>query len=189
MEKLSERQLKKGLELFWTKGFDAVAPKDAEEFMGLEPGSFDALCGTKADLYVRLLEFYFEHYWRKALEGLMREQPLSRALTGFFEDEVRICLEKSAPCGNILVVRTGGIVPEAAEAENVRTGFLREIEKSLFNRLEAERRQGRLGADAADISDKLSRAYVRIAEEARKGAEKKTLTELAESAVLMVPIL
>jgi hypothetical protein len=116
----------------------------------------------------------------------MREQPLSRALTGFFEDEVRICLEKSAPCGNILVVRTGGLVPEA---ENARTGFLREIEKSLFNRLEAERRQGRLGADAADISDKLSRAYVRIAEEARKGAEKKTLTELAESAVLMVPIL
>jgi AcrR family transcriptional regulator len=186
MEKLSERQLKKGLELFWTKGFDAVAPKDAEEFMGLEPGSFDALCGTKADLFVRLLEFYFEHYWRKAMEGLMREQPLSRALTGFFEDEVRICLEKSAPCGNILVVRTGGLVPEA---ENARTGFLREIEKSLFNRLEAERRQGRLGADAADISDKLSRAYVRIAEEARKGAEKKTLTELAESAVLMVPIL
>ncbi|MEO0991141.1 MAG: helix-turn-helix domain-containing protein, partial [Pseudomonadota bacterium] len=67
-----EEVLKKAMELFWSKGFNATSIKDLEQVLDMRPGSIYAAFGSKEGLFNEALALYFEnsgHEFQRAMDG------------------------------------------------------------------------------------------------------------------------
>ncbi len=75
--------------LFHAHGYDAVSVSDITEALGINPPSFYAAFGNKAELYARVLERYSRTNGIPLSEILRPDRPVAEALTALLEEAVR----------------------------------------------------------------------------------------------------
>lgn len=75
--------------LFHARGYDAVSVSDLTDALGIKPPSFYAAFGSKAELYIRVLERYAQTGAIPLADLLRSDRPLAEALTAVLEDGAR----------------------------------------------------------------------------------------------------
>lgn len=75
--------------LFHEKGYDGVSVADLTQALGINPPSFYAAFGSKAALYLRVLERYASHGALRLRPILEADQPLAVALAQVLEEAAR----------------------------------------------------------------------------------------------------
>ncbi|GAA4394657.1 TetR/AcrR family transcriptional regulator [Actinomadura verrucosospora] len=139
--------LRRALELFWERGYEATSMADLVAHLGIARASLYATFGGKRELYLKALERYVRDTDPKIAEALSQPGPVLPAVRALIE---RYAAEsaRDRPRLGCLVVNTAvelaGRDPEAARLVEASWNFL---EASLTTALTRARAQGELPPD------------------------------------------
>ena len=75
--------------LFHARGYDAVSVADVTDALGINPPSFYAAFGNKAELYARVLDRYSRTGGIPLTQILAPDRPVAEALTAVLEEAAR----------------------------------------------------------------------------------------------------
>ncbi|SHN12968.1 TetR/AcrR family transcriptional regulator [Roseibium suaedae] len=75
--------------LFHERGYDAVSVTDVTKALGINPPSFYAAFGSKADLYAQVLDRWSQTGAIPMTEILREDRPVAEALVSLLEDAAR----------------------------------------------------------------------------------------------------
>lgn len=142
-----DEALRRALELFWERGYEATSMADLVEHLGVARASIYATFGGKHELYLKAFERYLETTDPAIAEALSQPGPVLpavKALIGAYADES----SRDRPRHGCFVVNTAVELaardPDAARLVEASWNFL---EASLTSALTRARAQGELSAD------------------------------------------
>jgi TetR/AcrR family transcriptional repressor for divergent bdcA len=102
--------------LFHARGYDAVSVADLTEALGINPPSFYAAFGSKADLYARTLNRYSAAEGLPLAEILHPGRPVAEALAALLEKAARRYAADPTAAGCLVIEGTRCNAPEARAA-------------------------------------------------------------------------
>lgn len=99
-----ERQaLEKAIQVFWSKGYDAVTIDDLVNGMGVGRPSLYSIFGDKRAIFLRALKAYAETKGARAAKALLAPQSLRDSLVSFLRHAVESATDDGAVQGCLLV--------------------------------------------------------------------------------------
>ncbi|MBI3708075.1 MAG: TetR/AcrR family transcriptional regulator [Proteobacteria bacterium] len=147
--------LKRAMELFWAKGYEATSLDDLCAATGLGRSSLYAAFGDKHALYLRSLDHYEERSIARVTEAFASPLPMRDALAAFLEKFIDDIVAGPGRRGCFI----GNCAAELAREDRAAAGrvkrSLARIEATFRDTLGRAKKRGEL-ADAADI-DALAR--------------------------------
>ena len=103
-------------QLFHARGYDAVSVADVTEALGINPPSFYAAFGSKAGLYVRVLDRYNGASAIPIAALLRPDRPVAECLATLLEEAARFYAADPAAAGCLVLEGTRSNDREAREA-------------------------------------------------------------------------
>ncbi|MBM9838676.1 helix-turn-helix transcriptional regulator [Rhodococcus hoagii] len=102
----TETAVRRAMELFWARGFEATSVRDLSQHLGIGQGSLYAAFGDKEGLYRAALECYRTSLAAEALHGLDEGVDARSAIRSMLVERIRIatgdggrgCLAVNAVC-------------------------------------------------------------------------------------------
>ena len=178
--------LEKAIQVFWSKGYDAVTIDDLVAGMGVGRPSLYSVFGDKRTLFLRVLKSYAETKGALAAQALLAPQTVRASVAGFLRYNVESATEEGSAPGCLLAC----IAPLVDDAE-VRQ-FLQTAADAAVALVERRFRDGistgeipsdfPVAARASQVLD-LARG---LAMRAKMGAPRQTLLGDAEEAADLV---
>lgn len=142
--------LRRALDLFWRRGYEATSMADLVEHLGIGRASIYATYGSKHDLYLKALEHYGRTTGLASVEALSQPGPVLPAIRGLllaFADS-----PADGPKGCMLTnaaIELMGV--DDAVREQVERG-LGGLELTLTSALMRARAQGEIAADRDPVA-------------------------------------
>lgn len=139
--------LRRALELFWERGYEATSMADLVAHLGIARASVYATFGGKRELYLKALERYVRDTDPKIAEALSQPGPVLPAVRALIERYAEESARDRPRLGCLVVntaVELAGRDPEAARLVEASWNFL---EASLTTALTRARAQGELAPD------------------------------------------
>lgn len=159
-------------QLFHARGYDAVSVVDLTKALGINPPSFYAAFGSKAELYRRILDRYAGTGAIPVQEILRGDRPLAESLAELLQFAARAYADPAAS-GCMVLEGTRSNDAEAREAAGVFHVAAQEVVRSFI----AERHP----ADADRLADFVCTTMAGLSASARHG---QTLERLQSTARL-----
>ncbi|NAS14235.1 TetR/AcrR family transcriptional regulator [Poritiphilus flavus] len=158
--------LEKGMELLWSKGYNATSVNDIVMAAGVPKGSFYFYFDSKEDFAIRAIEMYFKAHFVPAKEYLMnKEVSPKQRLVDFYEYRTKVLKEELNCKMGCLACNLGSEMAE--HNENIREAIWKneeEVKSFITGVVEEAQEQG-------EIDPKLNAAdVVAFFEDAGKGA-------------------
>lgn len=138
-----QNALEKATELFWDQGFEAASMSDLETATGLNKSSLYNAYGSKEELYIRCLEYFFEWYGGALMQAL-NTGDFRTGVTGFFDVLIARLDDKNLPNG-CLMTRTA--IEMEGKAGRFASDSLGQLKDTFQRRCEAAVGSGELAAD------------------------------------------
>ena len=178
--------LEKAIQVFWSKGYDAVTIDDLVAGMGVGRPSLYTVFGDKRTLFLRVLKDYAEKKGSLTAEALLSPQTLRESLTLFLKHSVETATKKGSAPGCLLECVAPLVNdPEVRKfLQNSAAGAAVMVEGRFRDAIKA----GEISSDfpvAARASQVLDFARS-MTMRAQIGAPRKTLLKAAEEAVDLV---
>jgi TetR/AcrR family transcriptional repressor for divergent bdcA len=171
-----DEAIAKALPLFHARGYDAVSVADVTEALGINPPSFYAAFGNKAELYSRVLDRWANTSAIPFAEILTPDRPMAEALAALLEAAARHYVGESSSGGCMVLEGT------RCTDQNARAAAL------AFNlRAEAAFRDyiaARYPAQADQLTDFVSTTMSGLSAKARNGHSLEQLLSTARIAGL-----
>ncbi|MFE3261302.1 TetR/AcrR family transcriptional regulator [Nocardia sp. NPDC059091] len=143
-----DTMLRRALELFWERGYEATSMSDLVEHLGIARASIYSTFGGKRDLYLKALQRYLETTDPVIMDELSQPGPVLPAVRGLVQRFVR---EASSPDSSLgcLVVNSAVELAHCDEAvARLVESSWAHLETTLTSALLRARAQGELAADA-----------------------------------------
>jgi TetR/AcrR family transcriptional regulator, transcriptional repressor for nem operon len=176
--------LRKAMETFWSKGFEATSLADLTDAMGLSRSSLYASFGDKDRLFARALELYMSDISAERVKILRTAKSARAGIRDFFEHHIRVALDPRTPLG-CLVVNTALEMETVAQATAARIGSRTRIgETAVRELIERGRQSGEIDSskDAHSLALMIVAASYGIHVMARMHRDRKTLQAIASTA-------
>ena len=168
--------LEKGMELLWSKGYNATSVNDIVMAAGVPKGSFYFYFDSKEDFAIKAIEMYFQAHYVPAREVLLNKSvsPKQRILN-FYEYRTTVLKEELECKMGCLACNLGSEMAE--HNENIRMAILKNekiVKEQITTVVEEAQEFGEIDSslNAADI--------VAFFEDAGKGAM-TTMKEMQSS--------
>lgn len=109
--------LVEALRVFWRLGYEPASVAILCKTMGINPPSFYAAFGSKAELFIEAVNYYEAAYWSEPLRNLERygKGSVFEAFESFFDESAEILLNPSNPSGCMVVLAAVNISPDESE--------------------------------------------------------------------------
>lgn len=180
-----EQAIRKAMDVFWSKGFEATSLADLTEAMGLSKSSLYAAFGDKDRLFARALDLYVAEISAERVRILRTARSAREGLRDYFEHHIRVAVDPRTPAGCLFVNSAVDLDRLAAPtakrlAERAKTG-----EAAVRDLLARARKAGEI----ASSKDTRSLALMIVAVShgihvmARMHADRKKLESAAEAAI------
>jgi TetR/AcrR family transcriptional repressor of nem operon len=138
--------LRRALDLFWRKGYEATSMQDLVDHLGINRGSIYATWGSKHELYLKALDRYREDRGDQALELLGAPGPALPAVRAFVRRYAEEAVNDPERRGCLVTNTAVELLPDdAAAARRVEVAF-GELEAALTGTLIRARAAGELPA-------------------------------------------
>lgn len=129
------RALKAAMELFWKQGYVQTTMYDLCSAMAIKSASLYCAFGSKSDLFIETLEYYWKTFWAEPLEHFRTETDLYVAVKNLLRDATRIYLRPGASCGCFGTVSTMTLPPDETKVIEAVYNMEQETKKVLRQRL------------------------------------------------------
>jgi TetR/AcrR family transcriptional repressor of nem operon len=180
-----ETALRRAMDTFWTKGFEATSVTDLTEAMGIGRSSLYASFGDKDALFSRAIDLYMREVSAERVRILRTAESARQGVREFFAHHIRVATDPRTPPG-CLVVNTAleidGVAEEAAERLTSRSKIVDQAMRELLERAQAASEIDR-SADVRALALMLVAVSYGIHVMARMHRDRKTLQMIADAAL------
>lgn len=177
--------LRKAMETFWSKGFEATSLADLTEAMGLSKSSLYAAFGDKDALFARALNLYVAEVSAERVRILRTATSAREGLRDYFDHHIRVAVDPRTPPGCLFVNSTIEVERLAAETAERLGELAKKGEAAVRELLERAQKSGEI-APSKDIRG-LALMLVAVAHGihvmARMHRDRKKLQAVAETAL------
>ncbi|GAA2256081.1 TetR family transcriptional regulator [Actinomadura sp. NPDC048955] len=139
--------LRRALELFWERGYEATSMADLVAHLGIARASVYATFGGKRELYLKALERYLHDTDPKIAEALSQPGPVLPAVRALIERYAEESARDRPRLGCLVVNTAVELAARDAEAARLVESSWNFLEASLTTALTRARAQGELPAD------------------------------------------
>lgn len=185
---LPDHALKKAMDLFWERGYEASSVEDLVQSTGIGRGSLYATFGDKHALYLAALDQYCETQQAFLSSLLQLEGSLQQILATMFQTYIDLLLSDPARRGCFLVNAHVEVAPHDPEVyERVQSAH-QTIEQVFFTLLVKAQAAGELAPDCdpRQFARFFLGTLISIRVFARARAERSMLQDLAKTALLVL---
>ncbi|MCW5251981.1 MULTISPECIES: TetR/AcrR family transcriptional regulator [unclassified Streptomyces] len=146
--------LRRAMELFWERGYEATSLADLVDHLGIGRASLYATFGSKHDLYLAAIRRYLRGSEAGFVTALAQPGPALPAVRAFVESWVTDALTDSGRRGCLVVNAAVELAPRDPEVARQVEASWRVVETALVSALLRARAQGELapGKDPHEIA-------------------------------------
>ncbi|HVG23405.1 MAG TPA: TetR/AcrR family transcriptional regulator [Thermoanaerobaculia bacterium] len=177
--------LRKAMDTFWTKGFEATSITDLTDAMGIGRSSLYASFGDKDAVFSRAMDLYLREVSAERVRILRAAGSARQGVRDFFAHHIRVATDPRTPVG-CLVVNTAleldGVAEAAAERLTSRSKIVDQAMRELLERAQAAGEIGR-ATDVRALALMLVAVSYGIHVMARMHRDRKTLQSIADAAL------
>ncbi|MFD9909003.1 TetR/AcrR family transcriptional regulator [Streptomyces sp. NPDC059063] len=177
--------LRRAMELFWEQGYEATSMTDLTSAMGIASPSLYAAFGSKEQLFREAVALYDATEGSYMADAFGEGTTARGAIAALLREKARAYTEPGKPPGCMIVLAA----TNCSEANSPVRQHLADLRSSgrdlMIRRFEQGVRDGELpeGTDAAAATDFYSAVLQGMSFQARDGASRAELDEIAERAI------
>jgi TetR/AcrR family transcriptional repressor of nem operon len=177
--------LRKAMDTFWTKGFEATSVSDLTAAMGIGRSSLYASFGDKDAVFSRAVDLYMQEISAERVRILRTATSAREGVRDFFAHHIRVATDPRTPAGCFVVntaLEIDGVAQEAAARLTSRSKIVDVAMRELLERAQASGELERT-ADVRSLALMLVSVSYGIHVMARMHRDRRTLQMIAEAAV------
>lgn len=184
-----ELVLRRAMDAFWTKGFDACSVSDLVDAMGINSPSIYAAFGSKEALYRETIELYVNAEGGAALRRLQEGGTLREGLEAMFDTSIELFTAGRHSRGCMIFFGGASIGPEHAELQKLLQRLRQRMAGLVEARFTEAIGQGELPphADASALATLCMLAFSGLSAQAANGAKKAELRVGIAQLLAMIP--
>ena len=180
--------LRKAMEAFWARGYEATSVRDLTACMGINRGSLYATFGDKRALFIQALRHYDTLHRTAWVARLIATRTPKAAIVAVFEEVIASVLEGGSRDGCLLVNTALELSPHDDEIGAIVANALSEMESFFKDRIRAGQESGEIPApvDPTETARSLLSLFVGLRVLSRSRPEAPLLRSVADQAARMV---
>jgi AcrR family transcriptional regulator len=178
--------LRRAMEAFWSKGYDAVTLEDLQQAMGgLAPPSFYAAFGSKEKVFREAIELYVRTEGAPTIEALSRGKTARESVQAMLVAAVDVLTQRDKPCGCMVAANFAACSPRHEAVRELLSELRNLRRKKIRDRLRQGVKDGDLpkDADVPSMARFYSMTLDGLSLEAREGASRKALGAMIRGAM------
>ena len=155
-----DQALRRAMELFWEKGYEATSVQDLVDSMGINRFSLYGAFGSKHDLFIASLDRYSDEVVTDGLAGLEGAEEGIPAIRRYFEAKLGSFVSESRPMGCLMTNSAVEMAPHDSEAGAKVSAHLKRMENAFYRQLLSAQADGELknGQNPRDLARYLTGA-------------------------------
>lgn len=184
-----DEALRRALELFWARGYEATSISDLKAGMGITAPSLYAAFGNKDGLFLECVELYSRDYLGEIFTSLFQPGTAKAAIERIMLRFGALYAGAGHPKGCLIVAGAVNCGPEAAAIEadlkRRRTEGVALLRGRIQKGIQAGEFKSRV--DAGELAEFYSAVLLGLAMRARDGAARKEMESTARTSLLAWP--
>lgn len=179
-----ELALEQAMRVFWEKGYDGAQLTDLTQAMGINPPSFYAAFGSKAQSFCEAVEHYIRTVGSVPMRAMQAAPATRDGMRAMLEGSIDVALSSSSG-GCLLILGVTNHLPDNDPAWECLKLARRKTYDLIYARLKQGVRQGDVSgtADLKSLALHFTGLTQTISFQARDGASRKDLRRLIEPAL------
>jgi AcrR family transcriptional regulator len=181
--------LRRAMEVFWQKGFDACSMGDLNDAMSINSPSLYAAFGSKETLFRESVELYVREEGGAAFRELQAHESARDALRAMFRTSVALFTGAQAPRGCMIFLSGMSVSAAHPELREFLRKLRRNVAQAIAARLAQAKAQGELdpGADTKALASLCVTVFSGLSIEALDGVKRAALNEAIEQFLATLP--
>ena len=177
--------LRRAMELFWERGYEAVSLAELVTELGISKPSLYAAFTNKEALFREAVELYTRTEGKTAEAALMNEPTARAGVEAMLRNNAKQYCTKGRPRGCMVVLAASVGSAESEEVRAFLAGLRKEGRAMLVRRVERGKRDGDVSpsADAERIATFYSTVLAGLSVQARDGASSATMNRVIDDAL------
>jgi len=177
--------LRRAMELFWERGYEATSLDDLTRVMGIGKPSLYAAFGCKEDLFREALALFDATSGAETNRALREEPTARRAVEAMLLGNAQYHAGRGKPAGCMIVLAAALGSPQSRPVRDHAAELRRGGRESLRRRVEQGIADGDVpaGTDAARVAAFYTAVLHGMSIEARDGASRKVLHSIVDTAM------
>jgi TetR/AcrR family transcriptional regulator, transcriptional repressor for nem operon len=174
--------LRRAMEIFWHKGYEATSVQDLVEQMGINRGSLYGTFTDKRALFLAAIQHYDRTVISHVVAVLHSPGSARQVIEDYIRGEVERVVQDRDRQGCFLTNSAVEVGPHDAEAERSLRTSLKRVESAFLDALVIARSQGeiRTGRDLRDLARFLTSSLQGMRVMARVNPDRDDLTAIAD---------
>ena len=184
-----DEALRRALDLFWARGYEATSISDLKEAMGITAPSLYAAFGNKDGLFLECVELYSRDYLGEIVASFFQAATAKAAIERMLLRLGALYAGAGHPKGCLIVAGATNCGPEAAlieaDLKRRRTEGVALLRDRIQKGIQAGEFKSRV--DAGELAEFYSAVLLGLAMRARDGASRKEMEATARTSLLAWP--
>ncbi len=175
--------------LFWERGYEGTTFDDLTAAMGINPSSFRNTFKSKEALYRETTNAYVMETGSWFFGVLTEEANVRNAFSRLLEETAELYTRENRPPGCMISLAAAHVPASLASLREMMSNYRAGAETAMAERIERGKRDGQIGHDieSTTVAAFFNTVFRGMAVQARDGATKSRLLDIAKMAMLAFP--
>ncbi|MDV8022744.1 TetR/AcrR family transcriptional regulator [Rhodococcus sp. IEGM 1330] len=182
--------LESAMDMFWQHGYEGTSVSELCAGIGIKPPSLYAAFGSKAQLFLEVLEYYERTYWDPVWDAFERESHVMSAFTQLFADTVSVITAPGPHLGCLVTLSAASLVDRDSDVARALVAIGDDGLRRFEAKLDFGIRDGQISpkADTLALAHSASMIVDGLAMRAHDRMPPEMLRRLAAVGTDMIPV-
>lgn len=184
-----QQALETAMDVFWEHGYEATSVSQLCSAIGINPPSLYAAFGSKAQLFLDVLDYYERTFWQPVWDAFERETHVLTAFRRFFDDTVDVISAPGTHLGCLVTLSAVSLKERDTDVARALAAIGEDGVRIIQNKLDFGIRDGQIpaGTDTLALAHAVSMVVDGLAIQAHDGVQPDMLRRLVVTAMQMIP--
>lgn len=184
-----QQAIETAMDMFWKHGYEATSVSQLCAAIGINPPSLYAAFGSKARLFLDVVDYYERTFWQPVWDAFERETHVLAAFRRFFNDTVDVISAPGTHLGCLVTLSAVSLEERDTDVARALEAIGKEGVRHIQAKLDFGVRDGQIpaGTDTLALAHAVSAVVDGLAIRAHDGVPPNMLGRLAAAAMQMIP--
>ncbi|MDI9900493.1 TetR/AcrR family transcriptional regulator [Rhodococcus sp. IEGM 1409] len=184
-----QQAIETAMDMFWKHGYEATSVSQLCAGIGINPPSLYAAFGSKAQLFLDVVDYYERTFWQPVWDAFEREPQVHDAFRRFFNDTVDVVSEPGTHLGCLVTLSSVSLEDRDTDVARALTAIGENGVRRIQAKLDFGIRDGQIpaGTDTLALAHTVSVVVDGLAIRAHDGVPPDMLRRLVAAGMPMIP--